>query len=89
MKFETNVICKGVFYPAGTEVPAGKVQKVELTDNVPEGALDENPDSSTNVYDESGNKVGTISKEEVEQLETEASEVLDSQPKRVKGSKKA
>ena len=25
MKYETNVIHKGVFYPAGTDVPAGEL----------------------------------------------------------------
>lgn len=25
MKYETNVIYKGVFYPSGTEVPAGEL----------------------------------------------------------------
>lgn len=89
MKFGHLVRHNGVDYPAGTEVPVGKVQKVELTDDVPKGALDENPDGSTNIHDESGNKVGTVSKEEVEQLEAEASKVLDKQPKRGKGSKKA
>lgn len=40
--------------PAGTEVTA------ELTDDVPEGALEENEDGSVNVYDEAGNKTGTV-----------------------------
>jgi hypothetical protein len=35
-----------------------------LTDNVPEGALQENPDGTINTYDDDGNKVGTISPEE-------------------------
>lgn len=88
MKFDHLVRHNGVTYPAGTEVPVGKVKKVELTDNVPEGALDENEDGSTNVYDESGNKVGTVSKEEVEQLEAEANEIADAQPKRGRKAKK-
>lgn len=90
MKFDHLVRHNGVDYPAGTEVPVGKVQKVELTDIVPEGALEDNPDGSVNVYDESGNKVGTVSKEEAERLEAEASEVaVDAQPKRGRNSKKA
>ena len=90
MKFDHLVRHNGVDYPAGTEVPVGKAKKVELTDDVPEGALDENPDGSTNVYDESGNKVGTVPKEEVERLEAEVSEVaVDAQPKRGRNSKKA
>lgn len=35
------------------------------TDNVPDGALDENPDGSVNVYNEAGEKVGTATKEQV------------------------
>lgn len=30
------------------------------TDNVPEGALEPNPDGSVNAYDEAGLKVGTV-----------------------------
>lgn len=36
-----------------------------LTDNVPPGALETNPDGSVNTYDEDGNKTGTISAEEL------------------------
>lgn len=36
------------------------------TDNVPEGALEENPDGTINTYDKEGNKTGTITKEEAE-----------------------
>ncbi len=39
-----------------------------MTDDVPEGALEENPDGTVNVYDEDGNKVGTIPKDEAEAL---------------------
>lgn len=46
--------------------------KVELTDDVPEGALEENQDGSTNVYNEAGEKVGTLSAEEMEKLREEA-----------------
>ena len=35
------------------------------TDIVPDGALDENPDGSVNVYNEAGEKVGTATKEQV------------------------
>ena len=31
-----------------------------LTDNVPEGALETNPDGSVNTYNADGNKVGTM-----------------------------
>ena len=33
--------------------------KVELTDDVPDGALEENADGSVNVYNKAGEKVGT------------------------------
>lgn len=39
-----------------------------LTDNVPEGALETNPDGSVNAYDENGNKVGTVDAEMVAEL---------------------
>lgn len=35
------------------------------TDNVPEGALEENPDGTVNTYNEAGEKVGTATKEQV------------------------
>lgn len=35
------------------------------TDNVPEGALKENPDGTVNTYNEAGEKVGTVTKEQV------------------------
>lgn len=35
------------------------------TDNVPEGALEENPDGTVNTYNEAGEKVGTVTKEQV------------------------
>lgn len=40
--------------------------KVRMTDNVPEGALEDNLDGSVNVYNESGEKVGTVTAEEAE-----------------------
>lgn len=36
------------------------------TDNVPDGALEENPDGTVNVYDETGKKAGTMPKEAAE-----------------------
>ena len=41
-----------------------------LTDNVPEGALQTNPDGSVNAYDEDGNKIGTVDAETVEKMTT-------------------
>lgn len=39
------------------------------TDNVPEGALEENPDGTVNTYNEAGEKVGTATKEQVAEAE--------------------
>ena len=39
------------------------------TDNVPEGALEENPDGTVNTYNEAGEKVGTATKEQVADAE--------------------
>ena len=41
-----------------------------LTDNVPEGALQTNPDGSVNTYDADGNKIGTVDAETVEKMTT-------------------
>lgn len=43
--------------------------KVELTDDVPDGALEENTDGSVNVYNKAGEKVGTATPEEVQAAE--------------------
>lgn len=45
------------------------------TDNVPEGALEVNPDGTVNVYDDDGNVVGWITKEHAEQLAAAATVV--------------
>lgn len=42
---------------------------VELVDEVPDGALDQNPDGAVNTYDKAGNKVGTATQEEVKKAE--------------------
>lgn len=52
-----------------------KIAGVELTDDVPAGALDENPDGSVNTYDENGQKVGTASAEEAEKLQEAAGKI--------------
>lgn len=41
-----------------------------LTDKVPEGALETNPDGSVNTYDADGNKVGTMTAEELKAATT-------------------
>lgn len=55
-----------VFDENGTKVHP---LKVELTDEVPAGALDKNEDGTTKVYDEEGNVVGSMTEEEVKQIE--------------------
>lgn len=87
MKFDHLIRHNGVDYPAGTEVPVETVPKVELTDNVPEGALDTNPDGSVNAYDEAGNVVGVVAAEEVEKLQEEAGGVIQEQQTKKRGKK--
>ena len=41
-----------------------------LTNNVPEGALETNPDGSVNTYNANGNKVGTMTAEELKAATT-------------------
>ena len=43
--------------------------KAQLTDNVPDGALEENADGSVDTYNEAGEKVGTATQEEVKKAE--------------------
>lgn len=43
---------------------------IESTDEVPDGALDENEDGTVNVYDSNNNKVGTITEEVAEAVTT-------------------
>lgn len=87
MKFDHLVRHNGVDYPAGTEVPVETTPKVELTDNVPEGALETNPDGSVNAYDEAGNVAGTVAAEEVEKLQEEVGEVIQEQQTKKRGKK--
>lgn len=47
------------------------------TDNVPEGALEVNPDGTVNVYDEGGNVVGYITKEKAEEMAAQVTEVKE------------
>lgn len=53
-----------------------KVWPPELTDDVPAGALEDGPNGEVKTYDEDGNQVGTISKEEAE----EATEQPEEEP---------
>ena len=41
-----------------------------LTDDIPEGALQTNPDGSVNTYDADGNKTGTVDAETLKEMTT-------------------
>lgn len=88
MKHPHIVIKDGKWYPAGAEVPEDAPVEVELTGDVPEGALDENADGSMNAYDQNGNVVGTVPAEEVEKLQEQAGEAFDEPEKAKRGRKK-
>ena len=78
MKYDHLVKFNGEYYPTGTDVPVGAPVSVEMTDDVPDGALDDNAD-------------GAVSTEDVEQLQEQAGEVLEEQdnPKRGRKPKEA
>lgn len=63
--------------PDSKELEETKVPSITatVTDNVPEGALDVNPDGTVNVYDEEGNVVGYITKEKAEELAAQVEKV--------------
>lgn len=88
MKFDHLVRHNGVDYPAGADVPVENTVKVEMTDNVPDGALDTNADGSVNAYDADGNVVGIASAEEVEKLQEQAGETFE-EPEKPKRSRKS
>ena len=83
----TAVNFEGKYYPAGIDVPVGDSVVVSLTDNVPDGALETNEDGTVNTYDEEGNIVGTLSAEEVEELQKEAGAAFEEQDKPKRGRK--
>ena len=87
MKYDHLVKYNGVVYPAGTDVPVGAPVSVDMIDAVPDGALDTNADGSVNAYDEDGNAVGTVSAEDVEELNEQAGEALEEQEKPKRGRK--
>ena len=87
MKFGHLVKHNGKYYPAGTEVPVN-VSKVELTDEVPNGALETNEDGSINVYNGTGEVVGTVSVQELENIQNEAVAAYEEQEKAGKKAKK-
>lgn len=63
--------------PDSEELEETKVPSITatVTDNVPEGALEVNPDGTVNVYDEEGNVVGYITKEKAEELAAQVEKV--------------
>lgn len=85
MKYPYIVSKDGKWYPAGTEVPEDA--KVELTNDVPDGALETNADGSVNAYDAEGNVVGTVDAETVADLQEQAGEALSEQDKPKRGRK--
>lgn len=87
MKYGYTVKKNGVLYAPGTDVPGDKTVEVTLTDNVPAGALEPNADGTVNAYDEDGNIVGTLSLEEVEELQEEAGAAFEAQDKPKRGRK--
>ena len=60
---------------AAPEAPAAT-----MTDEVPEGALEENEDGSVNVYDEAGNVVRTMPKEEAEDAMAAVTDIINGVP---------
>ncbi len=75
-KIGSRAVAKGstVIINTGTKEAEGVT--AVATDNVPEGALEENPDGTINTYNESGEKVGTITAKEAEKLAAEVTKIL-------------
>lgn len=65
--------------PAATVIiNTSAAEKVAVaTDNVPEDALKHNADGSVNVYDNDGNKVGTITEEEAEAAASDVTMIVE------------
>ena len=63
MRFPYMINHNGTYYKAGEDVP---MEIPEMTDNVPDGALETNSDESINTYDEGGNLSGKIDAETAE-----------------------
>ena len=87
MKYGYAVKRNGILYAPGMDVPGDSAISVEVTDNVPDGALETNEDGTVNTYDEEGNIVGTLSAEEVEELQKEAGAAFEEQDKPKRGRK--
>lgn len=87
MKYGYAVKKNGILYAPGMEVPGDTPIKVEPINDVPHGALETNADGSVNTYDEAGNVVGTLSAEEIEELQEEAGAAFEEQDKPKRGRK--
>jgi len=91
MKYGYAVKKNGILYAPGMEVPGDAPVKAELTNNVPDGALDSNANGSINAYDV--DVVGTVSAEKVADLQEQKGDVFSEdeaeqdKPKRGKKSK--
>lgn len=86
MKFPYMVNHNGTYYKAGEEVP---MDLPEMTDDVPEGALETRADGSVNAYDENGYFTGTIDAETADKAIQKAVEVAseDDKPRRGRPAK--
>lgn len=63
--------------PQNAAAEETKVTGVELTDDVPEGATEENEDGSANVYNAAGEKVGKVDAAELDKLQRQAGEIFE------------
>ena len=87
MKYGYAVKKNGILYAPGMEVPGDAPIKAELTNEVPDGALDANADGSVNAYDTDGNVVGAVDAKKVTELQEQAGETLEEQDKPKRGRK--
>lgn len=69
-----------IVYNAEEAAAAPEAPAATMTDEVPEGALEENEDGSVNVYNEDGEVAGTMSKEEAEDAMAAVTDVIDGVP---------
>lgn len=60
-----------------TAQDAQTVAGVELTDDVPEGAMEETPDGGAYTYNEEGERTGTVNKSELEKVQEAAGALFE------------
>ena len=75
-EMETATPLEAATVPTATVIINTTGTVATATDDVPDDALEENPDGTVNVYDEEGNKVGTMPKEEAEAAANAVSAVV-------------